>query len=29
MKEDFPRPKMYDILYETWGLPTGEEWDKK
>jgi len=29
MKEEFARPKMYDILYETWGLPTGEEWDKK
>ncbi len=29
MKEDFGRPKMYDILYETWGLPTGEKWDKE
>ncbi len=29
MKEDFGRPKMYDILFETWGLMTGEEWDKK
>ncbi|MBR4691333.1 MAG: DUF169 domain-containing protein [Oscillospiraceae bacterium] len=29
MKEDFARPHMYDILFETWGLMTGEEWDKK
>ena len=29
MAEDFARPKMYDVLFETWGLMTGEEWDKK
>lgn len=28
MKEDFARPPMYNILYETWGLPVSEEWDK-
>ena len=29
MKEDFGRPKMYDILYETWGLMTGDPWEKE
>ena len=29
MAEDFARPHIYDILYETWGLMTGEEWDKE
>jgi len=29
MKEDFGRPKMYDILFETWGLMTGEKWEKE
>ena len=29
MKEDFPRPHIYDIVFETWGLETGEVWDKK
>ena len=29
MKEEFARPPMYNTLFETWGLMTGEDWDKK
>lgn len=29
MKEDFPLPPIYNPLFETWGLDTGEVWDKK
>ncbi len=29
MKEDFPLPPIYNPLFETWGLSTGEVWDKK
>ena len=29
MKEDFGRPRMYDILFETWGLMTGDPWEKE
>ena len=29
MKEEFPRPPMYNVIVETWGLQTGEDWSKK
>lgn len=29
MKEEFPRPPMYNVIFETWGLQTGEDWAKK
>lgn len=29
MKEDFPLPPIYNPIFETWGLDTGEVWDKK
>lgn len=28
MKEDFPRPPFYNKVFESWGLPTSELWDK-
>lgn len=28
MKEDFARPPIYNPIFETWGLDTGENWDK-
>ena len=29
MKEEFARPPFYNTIFETWGLMTGAEWDKK
>lgn len=29
MKEEFARPPLYNVIFETWGLETGEDWDKK
>ena len=29
MKEEFARPPFYNTIFETWGLMTGDEWDKK
>ncbi len=28
MEEDFPRPPIYNVLFEKWGLMTGRDWDK-
>lgn len=28
MKEEFARPYFYNVIFEAWGMPTGEEWDK-
>ena len=29
MKEDFSRPPFYNRVFESWGMATGELWDKK
>ena len=29
MKEDFARPYFYNVIFEAWGMETGEEWDKQ
>lgn len=29
MKEEFARPPFYNVIFETWGLETGDIWDKK
>lgn len=28
MKEDFPRPPFYNRVFESWGMETGDNWDK-
>ena len=28
MKEDFPRPPFYNRMFASWGMETGDDWDK-